>query len=125
MESRSTMTKNQGNGPSTRGRVCLTGGNKYTGDTMLQRVSTVQRNIIGQVSALLLCTLLSSKKKRKGKVYSFAVRGEIENREGDKRNNRLTPVLLRGICEVSLDNARTRIVDEAPTTEQPNDLTGV
>lgn len=92
---------------------------------MLQRVSTVQRNIIGQVSALLLCTLLSSKKKRKGKVYSFAVRGEIENREGDKRNNRLTPVLLRGICEVSLDNARTRIVDEAPTTEQPNDLTGV
>ncbi|XP_061939147.1 NF-kappa-B inhibitor cactus isoform X2 [Apis cerana] len=48
MESRSTMTKNQGNGSSTRGRVCLTGGNKYTGETMLQRVSTVQRNIIGQ-----------------------------------------------------------------------------
>ncbi|XP_006608015.2 uncharacterized protein LOC102681836 [Apis dorsata] len=51
MESRSTMTKNQGNGScnETHGRASLTGGNKRdTGDIMLQRVSTVQRNITAQ-----------------------------------------------------------------------------
>lgn len=79
-------------------------------------------------SFTLYTFILEEKEERKIEKFTHLLRllrGEIENREGDKRNNRLTPVLLRGICEVSLDNARTRIVDEAPTTEQPNDLTGV
>lgn len=76
-------------------------------------------------SFTLYTFILEEKEERKSLLICRLLRGEIENREGDKRNNRLMPVLLRGICEVSLDNARTRIVDEAPTTEQPNDLTGV